>query len=84
MTGCRCPQPAGSGANFKDQLYILQLWKTASLLTFGEEELDADSASKFTRSQHLWDVLDNQVCGLGGELGKPKTGQMFRDQPDRC
>lgn len=37
MTGCRCPKSAGSGANFKDQLYILQLWKTGSLLMFGEK-----------------------------------------------
>lgn len=68
MTGCRCSKAAGSEANFKDQLYILQLWKTASLLMFGEEELDVDSASKFTKSQHLWDMLDNQVSKLGGEF----------------
>lgn len=37
MTGSRCPESAGSGANFKEQQYILQLWNTGSLLMFVEE-----------------------------------------------
>lgn len=37
MTGSRCPESAGSGANFEEQQYILQLWNTGSLLMFAEE-----------------------------------------------